>query len=86
MNISISQLRAATFCLALLLAAATAQAQLPPSKGAPQVGQKAPEFTLPDSNDKAVKLSDVLADPASAARRPVKNAPAVLLVFYRGYW
>jgi thioredoxin-dependent peroxiredoxin len=37
------------------------------------VGQAAPDFTLPDQNGKAVKLS--------AAR-----GHKVVLVFYRGYW
>ena len=36
-------------------------------------GQTAPDFTLPDQNGKAVKLS--------AAR-----GHKVVLVFYRGYW
>jgi hypothetical protein len=59
--------------------------ELPASKQAPQVGQKAPDFTLPDPNGKQVALSSLLA----------KSAPApatghadqwVLLIFYRGYW
>src|SRR5713101_1544331 len=31
--------------------------QLPPSTAAPRVGQKAPEFTLPDQNGKPVSLA-----------------------------
>lgn len=55
--------------------------QLPASKGAPQVGQKAPEFTLNDTNGKAVSLSELLSMPING------SAPkGVLLVFYRGYW
>ena len=54
---------------------------LPPSKGAPQVGQKAPDFTLTDSGGKAVSLNELLSKPING------NAPkGVLLVFYRGYW
>ena len=54
---------------------------LPPSTGAPQVGQKAPEFTLVDSNNKPVMLAQLLSE-------PVNNKPpkAALLIFYRGYW
>ena len=54
---------------------------LPPSKGAPQVGQKAPDFTLNDSNGKAVSLNQLLTTPVNG--NPPKG---VLLVFYRGYW
>jgi len=54
---------------------------LPPSKGAPQVGQKAPEFTLQDQAGKQVSLAQLLSEPVNGA------APkSVLLVFYRGYW
>jgi len=54
---------------------------LPRSLGAPQVGQKAPDFTLTDSNDKPVTLAQLLIEPI--ANKPPK---AVLLIFYRGYW
>ena len=54
---------------------------LPASKGAPQVGQKAPEFSLNDTSGKAVSLNELLTTPINGA------APkGVLLVFYRGYW
>ncbi|HET7287403.1 MAG TPA: hypothetical protein VFI71_08035, partial [Pyrinomonadaceae bacterium] len=54
---------------------------LPASKGAPQVGQRAPEFTLPDANGKQVSLNELLTSPING------TAPkGVLLVFYRGYW
>jgi hypothetical protein len=49
--------------------------QVPASMGAPRVGQKAPEFTLPDQNDKPVALSDLLS-----------GSKAVVLIFYRGFW
>ena len=54
---------------------------LPASANAPQVKQKAPEFTLTDTSNKAVSLTDLLS-------QPINNKPAkgVLLVFYRGYW
>jgi hypothetical protein len=55
--------------------------ELPASTGAPRVGQKAPEFTLPDQNGKMVSLADLLA-PASAGAK----ANGALLIFYRGFW
>jgi hypothetical protein len=54
---------------------------LPPSTGAPQVGQKAPEFTLKDTTGRDVSLTQLLSEPVDGA--PTKS---VLLVFYRGYW
>src|ERR1043165_2150432 len=35
--------------------------QVPPSAGAPRVGQQAPEFTLPDQDEKPVALADLAA-------------------------
>jgi len=49
--------------------------QVPASTGAPRVGQKAPEFTLPDQNNKPVALADL-----------VSGSNAVVLIFYRGFW
>lgn len=48
---------------------------LPKSVGAPQIGQKAPDFVLTDSNGKQVSLIETLS-----------KQQGVLLVFYRGYW
>jgi AhpC/TSA family len=53
--------------------------QLPASAEAPRVGQKAPEFTLPDQNGKPVALADLILSPAG------KPGGAVL-IFYRGFW
>ena len=54
---------------------------LPASKGAPQVGQRAPDFTLPDTTGKQISLNELLTTPMNG------SAPkGVLLVFYRGYW
>ena len=54
---------------------------VPASVGAPQVGQKAPDFTLTDSNSKPVTLAQLLSEPIN--NKPPKG---VLLIFYRGYW
>ena len=56
--------------------------KLPSAAAAPQVGQKVPDFTLPDTAGQPVSLDQLLA-PASPGSRPPK---AVLLIFYRGYW
>lgn len=54
---------------------------LPPSKGAPQVGQQAPDFTLTDTTGKQVSLIELRTAPIDG-----KAPKGVLLVFYRGYW
>src|SRR5688500_17137981 len=64
---------------------------LPASAAAPHVGQKAPDFTLPDQDCKPVALADLLSSPAStqsAATQTVNpaNAAGVVLIFYRGHW
>ena len=55
--------------------------QLPAAAGAPEVGEKVPDFTLPDSQGKPVRLSSLLAEPRGGA-----PGTWVLLIFYRGYW
>ena len=57
--------------------------QLPASKGAPQVGQKAPDFALADTNNRPVALTDLLAGRGASVSSPPKG---VLLIFYRGHW
>ena len=51
------------------------------SAAAPQVGQRVPDFTLPDSTGHPDSLAQLFSV-------PIQNAPpkAVLLIFYRGYW
>src|SRR5947207_5119155 len=49
--------------------------QVPASTGAPRVGDKAPEFTLPDQDEKPVALAEV-----------VSGSKAVRLMFYLGFW
>jgi drug/metabolite transporter (DMT)-like permease len=51
--------------------------RVPASKGAPQVGSRAPDFTLPDQDGNPVTLSKVLLE---------AKPRAVVLVFYRGFW
>jgi len=65
--------------------------QLPVSHGAPQVGQAAPDFTLPDSKNNLVNLSGLLSSPfapngAVGATIGADRTAGVLLIFYRGYW
>ena len=55
--------------------------QLPASAAAPKVGQKAPEFSMVDSNGKQVSLAELLSTPVNG-----KAPKGVLLIFYRGYW
>ncbi len=56
--------------------------QLPASNRAPRIGQKAPDFTLPDQDSKVITLSNLLESGTSGPG----GASAVLLIFYRGYW
>ena len=69
---------------------------MPAAHGAPQVGQKAPDFTLTDTNGKSVSLAQLLSMPPDANLGTAGVAPqyegsgrrprGVLLIFYRGYW
>jgi hypothetical protein len=55
--------------------------KLPRSGAAPQIGQRVPDFILPDSTGQPTSLAQLFSASAGAP------APkAVLLVFYRGYW
>ena len=57
---------------------------LPPSAHAPEVGQKAPAFSLPDQNEQQVTLAQLLSTPVPGMRGT--NPRGVLLIFYRGHW
>jgi len=56
--------------------------KLPASSQSPRVGQKAPDFALPDAHGDTVSLAALLTT-SPAASQPTKG---VVLVFYRGYW
>jgi hypothetical protein len=60
--------------------------QMPASAGAPQIGAKAPEFTLPDASGKMVSLSALLTEPLPGAAAAAAKPRGVVLIFYRGYW
>lgn len=65
--------------------------RLPASQAAPAVGQKAPNFTLTDTNNKPVSLAELLTNPVESQRpattaEPKRMPKGVLLIFYRGYW
>jgi hypothetical protein len=64
---------------------------LPVSHGAPQVGQLAPDFTLPDSRNTPVNLTGTLSSPfapngATGSPAAAQPTAGVVLIFYRGYW
>jgi hypothetical protein len=79
---------AALFCYGIFIGA---HHVLPASPGAPQVGQAAPDFTLPDSNNNPVNLTAILNSPFASNGQASSSAGAaptagVVLIFYRGYW
>lgn len=55
--------------------------KMPSAAGAPQVGTRAPEFTLSDSDNQRVSLAGLLSEPLAGT-----VPKGVMLVFYRGYW
>jgi hypothetical protein len=55
--------------------------QMPAATDLPQVGEKAPDFTLPDAQGRPVRLQNLLAPAESGS-----PGSWVLLIFYRGYW
>ena len=70
---------AGLFCWGLLIKAR----QLPASASAPRVGQKAPDFALPDQDGKTISLADLLT---GASGPTVAKPGGALLIFYRGHW
>jgi hypothetical protein len=76
----VATLSAAVFAF-FVFAVFIAARWLPASQGAPQVGQKAPDFNMTDTAGKSVSLAELLSSPVNG-----KAPKGVLLVFYRGYW
>ena len=72
----------AVFCYSLFIDSR----HLPSAAAAPKIGQKAPEFSLSDTNGKPVSLAELLSAPIGAKSGPRHIPKGVLLVFYRGYW
>jgi hypothetical protein len=58
----------------------------PAASNAPKVGQKAPEFILPDASGNPVSLAQLLTAPITDASGAAHAPKGVLVVFYRGYW
>jgi hypothetical protein len=99
-KVSSSILGAVTLIICALFALGSFQARnLPSAAGAPQVGQKVPDFTLADTNGAKVSLSQLLgkadipvnANNTTGQATPVSMSTAaptkaLLLIFYRGYW
>ena len=64
---------------------------LPASINAPQLGQRVPDFTLPDSEGQLVTFSTLEGQPFTSNEWPPKaaagkKASGTVLIFYRGYW
>jgi len=76
---AVSLLTVALFCFVVFYQTR----QLPASTGAPKVGEKAPEFVLPDTSNQPISLSSLLSTPFANSHAPPTG---VVLVFYRGYW
>ncbi len=53
---------------------------------APQVGQKAPDFTIVDDHGNPTTLAQLLSTSMPNASAGAQHPKGILLVFYRGYW
>jgi hypothetical protein len=58
----------------------------PEAKNAPQIGQRAPEFSLVDANGKNFTLAQLRSTPIANSGGAVRGTKGVLVLFYRGYW
>jgi hypothetical protein len=79
---SLSAVILAFFCFSVFVESR----QIPSAEHAPRVGQKAPQFALPDTNGRSTSLSELLTTPIGAPSAAGAAPKGVLLVFYRGYW
>lgn len=58
----------------------------PDAKNAPQIGQRAPGFSLVDANGRNFTLAQLLSTPITNSDSAARSPKGVLVVFYRGYW
>lgn len=58
----------------------------PDASNAPQIGQRAPDFSLVDSNGNQLTLAQLLSTPITNSGSAAQATKGVLVVFYRGYW
>ena len=58
----------------------------PEAKNSPQIGQRAPEFSLVDATGENFTLAQLLSTPITNSGSAARATKGVLVVFYRGYW
>lgn len=58
----------------------------PEAKNAPQIGHRAPVFSLIDANGRNFALAQLLSTPITNSASGARATKGVLVVFYRGYW
>jgi hypothetical protein len=58
----------------------------PEAKNAPQIGQRAPEFSLVDANGNNFTLVQLRSTPITNSGGAARASKGVLVLFYRGYW
>lgn len=58
----------------------------PEAKNSPQIGQRAPQFSLVDANGENFTLAQLLSTPITNSGSAARATKGVLVVFYRGYW
>ena len=58
----------------------------PEAKNAPQIGQRAPEFSLVDATGQNFTLAQLLSASMTNSGGAGGATKGVLVVFYRGYW
>jgi hypothetical protein len=58
----------------------------PDAKNAPQIGQRAPDFSLVDASGGNFTLAQLLSTPITNSGSAAHATKGVLVVFYRGYW